>query len=73
MIPEFIRKALIRAVKKRVLKRTQSDGDYENATSFVINAPIKEWRTRLWLVENIDDGVGGCCTDENLYRWLTRR
>lgn len=65
MIPKFIRSAIIKAIKKRVLKRTQQFGDYEKATSFIINAPIKEWRSRLWLIENVDDGTGFCCTDEN--------
>lgn len=72
MIPKFIRSAIIKAIKKRVLKRTQQFGDYEKATSFIINAPIKEWRSRLWLVENVDDGTGYCCTDEKLYQWLIR-
>lgn len=71
MLSGFIRKALVRAVKKRVLKRTQSYGDYETVTSFIINAPLTEWRRRLWLVENVDDGTGFCCTDEKLYQWLS--
>lgn len=72
MIPKFIKAAIIKAIKKRVLKRTQQFGDYENATSFIINAPIKEWRSRLWLVENVGDGTDFCCTDEKLYQWLIR-
>ena len=72
MIPKFIRSAIIKAIKKRVLKRTQQFGDYEKATSFIINAPIKEWRSRLWLVEIVDHGTGFCCTDEKLYQWLIR-
>lgn len=71
MIPKFIKAVLIKAVKKRVLKSAQQFGDYENATSFVINAPMKEWRDRLWLIENVYNGTGWC-TDENLYQWLTR-
>lgn len=73
MLKRLFKCVLIRRIKKRVLKRTQYFGDYENVTSFIINAPIKEWRSRLWLVENIDDGTGFCCTDEELYHWLTRR
>lgn len=73
MIAQLVKKVFIKAIKKRVLKRTQLFGDYENATSFIINAPMREWRSRLWLVENVSDGVGFCCTDENVYRWLTRR
>lgn len=73
MILQFVKKAIIRAIKKRVLKRTQTYGDYEHVTSFIINAPMREWRSRLWFIENIDDGTNFCCTDEKLYQWLTRR
>lgn len=70
---KLITKLFIRLIKKRVLKRTQQTGDYENATSFIINAPLKEWRNRLWLVENVRDDFGECCTDENTLKWLIRR
>lgn len=73
MIIRFIKRAIIKAIKKRVLKQTQRFGDYENVTSFIINAPMKEWRSRLWFIENISDGSGFCCTDEKLYQWLNRR
>lgn len=72
MILQFIRTALIKVVKKRVLKRTQLYGGYEKATSFIISAPINEWRSRLWLVENVGD-ASEPCTDEKIYQWLTRR
>lgn len=73
MVIRFIKMAIIKAIKKRVLKQTQRFGDYENVTSFIINAPMKEWRSRLWFIENISDGAGFCCTDEKLYQWLNRR
>lgn len=63
----------IKRIKKRVLKRTYTSGGYKNAISFIINAPIKEWRDRLWLVENITDYMGECCIDEDIFRWLTLR
>lgn len=73
MILQLVKKTIIRAIKKRVLKRTQAYGDHEHVISFIINAPMREWRSRLWFIENIDDGTGFCCTDEELYQWLTRR
>ena len=73
MIPQIIKKAIIKVIKRRVLKCTQSFGDYENATSFIINAPMREWKCRLWLIENVREIDGTCCTDETLYKWLTHR
>jgi len=49
-LPKFIWKYLIRMIKMRVVKKMQPDGDYQKAVSFVINAPLKEWRIRLWCV-----------------------
>lgn len=51
MVIRFIKRAIIKAIKKRVLKQTQRFGDYKNVTSFIINAPMKEWRSRLWLLK----------------------
>lgn len=49
-LPKIIRKYLIRKIKMRVYKEVRSYGDYQKATSFVINAPLSEWRIRLWCV-----------------------
>ena len=71
MIKRFIKKAIIKAIKKRVLKKAYAMGDYKDATSFIVNAPIKEWRSRLWFIENISDESGFRCTDERVYQWLS--
>lgn len=70
---KLVTKLLIRLIKKRVLKRTQQTGGYEHVISFIINAPLKEWRVRLWLVENVRDDFGYCCTDEATLKWLISR
>lgn len=68
----LIKAILTRIVKKRVLKSTQQFGGYENATSYIINAPLNQWRLRLWIVEHIRHEDGRICTDESIYEWITR-
>lgn len=58
MIPKFIRNYLIRKIKMRVIKKIQPYSDYRKATSFVVNAPLKEWRIRLWGVTHFKDDCG---------------
>lgn len=70
---KLIKRLLLPVIKKRVLKVTQQFGDYETATSYIINAPLEQWRLRLWIVENIHYENGLPCTDESVYEWLTRR
>lgn len=50
ILPKFVRKYLIRRIKMRVFKTTRPYGDYQKAVSFIVNAPLKEWRIRLWCV-----------------------
>lgn len=71
MILKFIRRTIVKAIRKRVLKRTYAYRSHETAASFIFNAPLREWRDRLWIVENLSDGLGPC-TDEEIYQWLTR-
>lgn len=72
MIRQIIKKHLVKALKKRVLKCTQRLGNHDDVISFITNAPLKEWRSRLWFVENIRETDGSCCTDEKLFQWLNR-
>lgn len=71
--PKFIRKYLIRMIKMRVVKKMQPNGDYQKAVSFVINAPLKEWRIRLWCVTHFKDecGSGDESDWERLLDYLT--
>lgn len=57
-LPKIIRKYLIKKIKMRVYKEIRSYGDYQEATSFVINAPLSEWRIRLWCVTHFRDEYG---------------
>ncbi len=73
MILKIIKRVIIRCIKKRVLKCTHTFGDYEMVTSFIIDAPMKEWKSRLWFIENVREPDCTCCTDESLYQWLISR
>lgn len=53
-----IRKYLIRKIKMRVYKEMRSNGDYEKAVSFIVNAPLSEWRIRFWCVTHYRDQFG---------------
>ena len=72
-LPQFIRKYLIRKIKMQVIKITQPYGDYRKATSFVINAPLKEWRIRLWCVTHFKDDCGASNESDwqQLFDYLT--
>ena len=58
ILPKFLRKYLVRKIKMRVIKETQPYGDYQKAVSFIVNAPLKEWRIRLWCVTHFKDDCG---------------
>lgn len=57
-LPKFIRKYLIRKIKKHIFMAIQPYGDCEKAVSFVINAPLHEWRIRLWCVTHYKNEYG---------------
>lgn len=54
-IPKFLRRYLIRKIKMRVYKSIRPYDDYQQAISFITDAPIKEWRIRLWCVTHFKD------------------
>lgn len=72
-LPKFIRKYLIRKIKMRVIKVIQPYGDYQKAVSFIIDAPLSEWRIRLWCVTHFQNefGIGDESDWNKLLDYLT--
>ncbi|WP_270438356.1 hypothetical protein [Bacteroides bouchesdurhonensis] len=72
-LPKFIRKYLIKKIKMRVIEVTQPNGDYQKATSFIVDAPLSEWRIRLWCVTHYKNeyGSGDESDWQNLLDYLT--
>lgn len=57
-LPVFMRKFLIKRIKMRVYNEVRSYGNYQEAVSFVVNAPLNEWHIRLWCVTHFRDDYG---------------
>lgn len=49
---KFIKRLIIAHIKRRIYRKLGNPYLFAEATDFVLNAPMKEWRKRLWYVRH---------------------